>query len=539
MEVGGGLRTYRAGGRELLDGYEADERCPSGRGQVLIPWPNRLEDGSYEFGGQRHQAPLDELEARNAIHGLVRWAGWSVGEREASRVVMEHLLHPRPGYPFSLAIAIEYALSDDGLSVTTTATNVGPDPCPYGCGAHPYLTLGTPTVDSLVLTAPARAVLSSDERGLPTGRSAVAGTEYDFTGSRAIGATRLDHCFTDLERDGGRARVELRSPDGSGLDRLDGRELRVRDAVHGRPAPRRRPPQHRGRADDLPAERVPDGRGSDPARGGPLVHEHVGDHAYAPPVTELIPLAAAADDLDAGSLVLVLAAASAGAILSRLYSRVILPTVVLEGVTARYAPGAQPALCGFDLMLEPGARIALVGPSGAGKTTVTNLLLRFLDPEVGRVTLGGRDVRELRQHDVRRAFALAGQSAYVFNSTIRANLTLARPDATDAELEHALRRARIGEWVASLPDGLDTLVGEEGAQLSGGQRQRLTVARALLSDAPVLVLDEPTAHLDAETAEVLVRDILEAADDRSVLLITHRPEGLDLVDEVVELSLSR
>ena len=217
MEVGGGLRTYRAGGRELLDGYAADEQCPSGRGQVLIPWPNRLEDGSYEFDGRRHQAPLDELEARNAIHGLVRWAGWSVGEREPCRVVMEHLLHPRPGYPFSLAIAIEYALSDDGLSVTTTATNVGSDPCPYGCGAHPYFTLGTPTVDSLVLTAPARAVLTSDERGLPTGRSAVDATEFDFRQPREIGATRLDHCFTDLEREGGRARVELRSPDGSGL----------------------------------------------------------------------------------------------------------------------------------------------------------------------------------------------------------------------------------------------------------------------------------------------------------------------------------
>jgi len=212
--------------------------------------------------------------------------------------------------------------------------------------------------------------------------------------------------------------------------------------------------------------------------------------------------------------------------------------VVLEAVTARYAPGAPPALSGFDLRLEPGRRVALVGPSGAGKTTVTNLLLRFLDPEQGRVTLGGRDVRELRQHDVRRAFALAGQNAHVFNSTIRANVSLARPGATDAELEDALRRARIGDWVASLPDGLDTLVGEEGAKLSGGQRQRLTVARALLSNAPVLVLDEPTAHLDAETAEVLVRDILAAADDRSVLLITHRPEGLDLVDEVVELTPS-
>jgi thiol reductant ABC exporter CydC subunit len=211
-------------------------------------------------------------------------------------------------------------------------------------------------------------------------------------------------------------------------------------------------------------------------------------------------------------------------------------TVALEGVTARYAVGAPAALQNFDLRLGPGRRIALVGPSGAGKTTVTNLLLRFLDPEAGRVTLGGRDVRELHQQDVRRTFALAGQNAHVFNSTIRANLTLAHAGASDAELEDALRRARIDEWVASLPDGLDTLVGEEGAKLSGGQRQRLTVARALLSDAPVLLLDEPTAHLDAETAEVLVRDILAAADDRSVLLITHRPEGLDLVDEVVELA---
>ena len=118
---------------------------------------------------------------------------------------------------------------------------------------------------------------------------------------------------------------------------------------------------------------------------------------------------------------------------------------------------------------------------------------------------------------------------------IRANLSLARPNATEAELEDALHRARIGEWVASLPDGLETRVGEEGTKLSGGQRQRLIVARALLSDAPVLVLDEPTAHLDPETAQTLVRDILAAASDRSILLITHRPEGLDLVDEIVEL----
>jgi thiol reductant ABC exporter CydC subunit len=213
--------------------------------------------------------------------------------------------------------------------------------------------------------------------------------------------------------------------------------------------------------------------------------------------------------------------------------------VALEGVTARYAPGEQPALRGFDLLLPPGKTVALVGPSGAGKTTVANLLLRFLDPEDGRVTIDGRDLREYRQTDVRRTFALAGQNAHLFDSTIRANLSLARPNASDADLEDALRRARIREFVVSLPDGLETLVGEEGTRLSGGQRQRLTLARALLADAPVLVLDEPTAHLEPDVAKELVRDIFSAAGDRSVLLITHRPEGLDLVDEIVALDDGR
>ena len=211
-------------------------------------------------------------------------------------------------------------------------------------------------------------------------------------------------------------------------------------------------------------------------------------------------------------------------------------TVALEQVTARYAPGEPPALNGFDLRLDPGRRIALVGPSGAGKTTVTNLLLRFRDPEEGRVTIAGLDVRDLDQRDVRGTFAIAGQNAYLFGSTIRANLSLARPSATDDELWDVLRRARLADWVSSLPDGLETLVGEEGTQLSGGQRQRLTFARALLSDAPVLLLDEPTAHLDPETADALVRDVFAAADGRSVLLITHRPEGLELADEVVTLA---
>jgi thiol reductant ABC exporter CydC subunit len=209
--------------------------------------------------------------------------------------------------------------------------------------------------------------------------------------------------------------------------------------------------------------------------------------------------------------------------------------VALEGVTARYGQ-EPPVLNGFDLRLEPGQRVALVGPSGAGKTTVTNLLLRFLDPVEGRVTIAGHDVREYPQPDVRATFALTGQDAYLFASTIRENLRLARSDATEAELWVALERARLGEWVASLPDGLDTPVGEEGTMLSGGQRQRLALARALLADAPVLLLDEPTAHLDPPTARALMNDVLDAAGDRAVLLVTHRPEGLERMDEVVALS---
>jgi aldose 1-epimerase len=219
VEVGGGLRRYSADGHAVIDGYGVDERCPSGRGQLLIPWPNRIQDGRYEFDGQSHQLPLTEPELGNAIHGLVRWAAWDVDEHEPGRVVMVHVIHPQPGYPFTLALRVEYALSDDGLTVRTTATNIGADACPYGCGAHPYLTLGTPTIDPLVLGAPGRRVLVHDERDLPVGSEAVDGTEFDFRAARPLGETKLDNAFTDLERDAdGRAHVSLSDPaSGRGL----------------------------------------------------------------------------------------------------------------------------------------------------------------------------------------------------------------------------------------------------------------------------------------------------------------------------------
>jgi aldose 1-epimerase len=219
VEVGGGLRSYTVGSADVLDGYEADHACPSGRGQVLIPWPNRIEDGSYDFDGTTHSLPLNEVPNRNAIHGLVRWAAWTAEQHEPHRVVVAHVLHPQPGYPFSLSLSIEYSLSDAGLTVRTTATNVGDRDCPYGCGAHPYLAAGTGTVDRLELRVPAATVLQSDERSLPTGSAPVAGTDYDFRTRRPIGGLALDNAFTDLERGAdGVARVELRDP-ASGAER--------------------------------------------------------------------------------------------------------------------------------------------------------------------------------------------------------------------------------------------------------------------------------------------------------------------------------
>jgi aldose 1-epimerase len=208
--VGAGLRTYSVGGRSLLDGYRDDEICSSGRGQLLVPWPNRIEDGRYEFEGRAHQLPLDEPERRNAIHGLVRWSHWTVAGREADRVAFAHVLYPQPGYPFALELRVEYSLSDDGLAVRTEATNVGSGPAPYGAGSHPYLAADREVVDGVELRVPAETVLQADERALPVRRSSVADAGLDFREARPVGSTRLDHCFTGLERDeDGRARVQF------------------------------------------------------------------------------------------------------------------------------------------------------------------------------------------------------------------------------------------------------------------------------------------------------------------------------------------
>jgi aldose 1-epimerase len=239
VEVGAGLRSYAVSDHDVLDGYDAEQMAGSGRGQVLIPWPNRIQDGAYEFAGTQHQLSLNEPAVGNAIHGLVRWASWSTGQREADRVALAYTLHPQPGYPFSLDLSIEYVLSEEGLRVTTSATNVGPVGCPYGSGQHPYLTLGTEKVDTLLLRAPGRTVLQADARGIPVTASAIAGTEYDFREPRPIGATKLDHAFTDLQRDDdGLARVELREPDsGDTLTLWLGESYRYLQLFTGDPLP--------------------------------------------------------------------------------------------------------------------------------------------------------------------------------------------------------------------------------------------------------------------------------------------------------------
>ncbi|WP_030767983.1 thiol reductant ABC exporter subunit CydD [Streptomyces albidoflavus] len=213
--------------------------------------------------------------------------------------------------------------------------------------------------------------------------------------------------------------------------------------------------------------------------------------------------------------------------------------VELRGVAARHPGQARDALTGIDLTVTEGRRIAVVGPSGSGKTTLAQLLLRFLDPRTGSYTLAGASAPGLDGDDVRRLVGLCAQDAHVFDSTLRENLLLADRSATEARLREVLGRARLLEWAETLPQGLDTPVGEHGARLSGGQRQRLALARALLAGFPLLVLDEPAEHLDLETADRLTADLLAATRGRTTLLITHRLAGLEAVDEILVLDEGR
>lgn len=210
-----------------------------------------------------------------------------------------------------------------------------------------------------------------------------------------------------------------------------------------------------------------------------------------------------------------------------------------EGLSFTYEPGATPALDGISFELPSGGVLALVGPSGAGKTTLLYLLLRFWQPQKGTILLGGQELQTYGEEDLRRLIGVVSQHTYLFNATVRENLLLARPAASEAEMIRAAQTAQIHQFVQSLSEGYDTWIGEQGLRLSGGERQRLAIARAVLKDAPILVLDEPTANLDALTERAVMEALRALMVGRTTLIVTHRLIGLEASDAILVLQSGR
>lgn len=211
VEVGAGLATMTVGDRDVVDGFGPDEMVPSARGQVLLPWPNRIAGGQYRWDGELAQLPVNEVDLNTAIHGLVRFTAWRIGDRGPDRVELNHRLWPSPGYPHTVDLAIGYVVGPGQVTVTTSARNAGASTAPFGAGQHPYLLPpGGISLDDCTLRVPARHYMETDRRGLPVAEHAVGGAELDFRDPRRLGDARLDTAFTGLDRDGsGRAVVVL------------------------------------------------------------------------------------------------------------------------------------------------------------------------------------------------------------------------------------------------------------------------------------------------------------------------------------------
>ncbi|MEO6942336.1 MAG: aldose 1-epimerase family protein [Terrimesophilobacter sp.] len=217
-EVGAALRTFTANGRPLIDGYPVSERCTGARGHSLIPWPNRIKSGNYRWHDIDYQLDLTEPAVDGAIHGLTRWASWRLHESDGQHAIFHHVLFPCPGWDWILDCRIDYVLEDFGLTVRTSATNLSETACPYGTGAHPYLTVDTPTINAAKAKVPGSTFLPVDDVGIPTGRSPVEGTHYDLRTETTLTDRMIDVTYTDLERGpDGRARVTLSGPSGDAV----------------------------------------------------------------------------------------------------------------------------------------------------------------------------------------------------------------------------------------------------------------------------------------------------------------------------------